>query len=123
MPKSIFNIDKYSNSSYGFRGVDGLKLEYFKKNGLVPNWIFDEVEAAGFDVMPFTKYLFFAIDEVEAKTYGDVVFRFPFPPLSLPVGEYFVTINAISSKQIEVLTDNNEWKPLLKAKLQGNFIY
>jgi hypothetical protein len=115
-------------SQYGYRGVDGLKLNQFKKKGLIPNWRMTTKDQMVYPIQDISKpYLFWADDPDEAKTYGDVILRFTPPTDSVAVskslgGTYYVTPSVIPPTNIEVQTDDGEWKPIQQAQLQGNFI-
>lgn len=117
-----------NNTSYGYRAVPEQMFDQIKSQGLIPDWDMSRDPQEYFDLFggeddfhyenAQNLVLFFASDEDSAKSYGDLLFRFPWPHDANKVSissEYFTTSTKVNPQQIEVETSNYEWVPILQA--------
>jgi len=106
---------KEQTSQFGYRGIGNYPL--CKKRGLIPNWNHE-----GKSFLYFSKY------EDEARRYGTIIVRFPWPhdtqddPGNNPF--YFVTESPIPPSMISVKLDDysDDFVPIESTKMERNII-
>ena len=110
-----FLLIREQAGQFGYRGVGDYSL--CKRRGLVPNWRHEG-----------KAYLYFAKDEDDARRYGTIIVRFPWPhdaqadPGNSPF--YFVTESPISPDIISVKLDDysDDFVPIKGTKMVQNII-